>query len=99
MVLIPTDIDIFVSCQVKEKKGILPIMRFYSYLETKGWWDAERDRALRDKERLSVLEVSLSLFVAQVEPNRVALGRRSGEMHNTRLCRINVPRRSVWARD
>lgn len=46
--------------QVKQwKTGHHPIRRFFAYLEHKGWWDAAQDRQLRDKERLSVLNVRL----------------------------------------
>ncbi|CAN0038226.1 unnamed protein product [Ascophyllum nodosum] len=32
-----------------------PIRRFRAYLQRKGWWDDDKDRALREKERLTVL--------------------------------------------
>lgn len=32
-----------------------PVDRFRKYMESKGWWNAEQDAALRDKERSAVL--------------------------------------------
>jgi len=53
------------SFQVKQwKTDHHPIRRFYAYLERKGWWDSSKDRELRDKERLSVRNVSFPMFWA-----------------------------------
>ncbi|CAN0311937.1 unnamed protein product [Pylaiella littoralis] len=44
-----------------------PIRRFYAYLEGKGWWGGTKDRELRDKERLSVLN-ALETAEAKAKP-------------------------------
>lgn len=33
-----------------------PVVRFRKYMESKGWWNSEQEVALRDRERLSVLQ-------------------------------------------
>lgn len=58
--VVPASPTPFRCHQVKQwKTGHHPIRRFFAYLEHKGWWDAAQDRQLRDKERLSVLNVRL----------------------------------------